>query len=161
MADKKFILPLSIIGSADVRRLLRELKTIDDYLNQAAIRGSGMKVALPKVSKSLQDLADDNKHNLLYVDDRKVLRTQLETLEEKAPVIHMSFASEPSGTFINKMITWLRREIHPEVLLQVGLQPTIAAGCIVRTPSKYYDFSLRKQFDEQRPLLLQQLKETA
>jgi len=37
------------------------------------------------------------------------------------------------------------------------LQPTIAAGCIVRTPNKVFDFSLRERFADAEGLLLQAL----
>ena len=50
-------------------------------------------------------------------------------------------------------MTWLRREIHPLVLMTVGLQPNIGAGCIVRTTNKYFDFSLRQDFANKRDLL--------
>jgi hypothetical protein len=66
----------------------------------------------------------------------------------------MSFASDPSAVFTVKIVIWLRTNIHPYLLLQVGLEPRIAAGCIVRTPNKQYDFSLRRHFTDQREQLI-------
>ena len=51
-------------------------------------------------------------------------------------------------------MAWLRREIHPVVLLTVGLQPSIGAGCIVRSTNKQFDFSLREDFLKKHDLLM-------
>jgi F0F1-type ATP synthase delta subunit len=67
----------------------------------------------------------------------------------------MSFASEASPKALDKIVAWLRSNIHPQTLLQVGLQPTIAAGCIVRTTNRVFDLSLRTHLREQEPYLTQ------
>jgi F0F1-type ATP synthase delta subunit len=59
----------------------------------------------------------------------------------------MSFASEPSAKSLGTLVDWLRTNIHPQVVVSVGIQPSIAAGCIVRTPNRQYDFSLRQSLD--------------
>ncbi|HYH36035.1 MAG TPA: hypothetical protein VD706_00875, partial [Candidatus Saccharimonadales bacterium] len=78
--------------------------------------------------------------------------------KQRSPVLHISFSADPSPTFTEKLMTWLREEIHPLVLLSVGLQPTIGAGCIVRTTNKQFDLSLREDFLKKRELLLSQLR---
>jgi hypothetical protein len=75
--------------------------------------------------------------------------------------MHISFSADPSPVFTDKLMTWLRREIHPFVLLTVGLQPNIGAGCIVRTTNKQFDLSLRQDFKAKRDLLLEQLTKAA
>jgi hypothetical protein len=92
---------------------------------------------------------------LLQPDDRKQLHAFLTGVEHTAPTIHMSFASDPSSAFTAKVVMWLRSNIHPHTLLQVGLQPTIAAGTIVRTDNHVFDFSLRQRFAATEALLLQ------
>ncbi len=56
-------------------------------------------------------------------------------------------------------MTWLRQNIHPYVMVTVGVQPTIAAGCIVRSTNKYFDFSLRENFAGNRDILLNAISE--
>jgi F0F1-type ATP synthase delta subunit len=70
----------------------------------------------------------------------------------------MSFAADPSASFSAKIVGWLRANIHPLSLLEIGLQPTIAAGCIVRTTNKVFDLSLRNRFSEHTELLLKSLR---
>lgn len=150
-------LPVLVFGIVEVRRLKRELEALDEFIHQAEIRDSGKQASLPRVSRLLDALAGDNNLNLLQVETRNLLKDFLTSIEQTAPTITISFASDPSASFTAKIVTWLRGNIHPQALLQIGLQPTIAAGCVVRTANKSFDFSLRERFSEQRPMLLEAL----
>jgi len=150
-------LPTLIFGPVEIHRLQRELETLEDFMQQASIREPGKQPNLPRTSRLLEALAGNNALNLLQPADCAKLKQFLEAVEAKAPVIHMSFAADPSATFTAKIVAWLRTNIHPYALLQLGLQPTLAAGCIVRTPNKAFDFSLRNRFDEKRQILLSSL----
>lgn len=152
-AARRLELPTLIFGPVEVRRLQRELESLDDYIEQAAIRDAGKQPALPKTSRLLDALANNNNLNLLVEADRSKLKTFLKKVEEKAPTIHISFAADPSSAFTAKIVAWLRMNIHPYALLSLGLQPDIAAGCVVRTRNKAFDFSLRNRFAEQHQLL--------
>jgi F0F1-type ATP synthase delta subunit len=74
---------------------------------------------------------------------------------ENAPSFHVSFAVEPSPRALEKILVWLRENIHPQVLVQVGLQPAIAAGCVMRAANKVFDMSLRSNLKEQSGYLTQ------
>src|SRR5690606_10854194 len=78
--------------------------------------------------------------------------------KSKAPVIHISFPSEASPAFIAKILEWFRTEVHPHVVLHVGLQPELAAGCVVRTTNRMFDFSLRKRFEQSKKKLLESIE---
>ena len=112
---------------------------------------------LPKTSKLMDQLVHVNRLNLLKDDDRAGLKRFLEDVKKRSPVMHISFSADPSTGFLDKLMAWLRREIHPSVLLTIGLQPNIGAGCIVRTTNKQFDFSLRQDFANKRGLLLQHI----
>jgi F0F1-type ATP synthase delta subunit len=84
----------------------------------------------------------------------------LTLLLQKAPVMHMSFASEPSGAFMNKLIVWLRANMHPQMFVSVGLQPSIAAGCIVRTANRQFDFSLRQALEDQKETFIKSISDS-
>ncbi len=159
MAREQFVLPKQVFGVIEVRRLSRELEAVDEYLHQASLREGGSKQGnLPKVSRLLDATASENHLNLLQSDDRKQLAEALSKTLEQAPVVHMSFASDPSAAFLEKVVGWLRENIHPLVLIRLGLQPSIAAGCVLRTANRSFDFSLRHRFTEQRDLLLYSLE---
>jgi hypothetical protein len=157
--QKEFGLPLLVVGPADVARLMRELESLDDYLHQASLRaGGGEAPKLPKTSRMLDDFASTNELNFLHEAERQKAKQYLEDTLKSAPVLAMSFATDPSSAFVGKIIAWLRENIDHRVLLKIGLQPSIAAGCTLRTPNKYYDFSLREHFAQQRPILVERLK---
>lgn len=150
-------LPVAVTGPVEIGRLNRELNALDEFLSQAAIRRPGAPMSLPRTSKLLEELALANKLNLLVEKDRHHLVRFMDELKSNAPVMHISFAVDPSPAFLRKLVDWLRKEVHPLVLVTIGLQPSIAAGCIIRTPNKYFDFSLRQHFNENRGVLIDRI----
>jgi hypothetical protein len=102
-----------------------------------------------------------NKLNLLHEDDRTALKNFLNSIRTEAPILHISFGADPQPRFVEKLMVYLRGEIHPLALLTIGLQPNIGAGCIVRTTNKYFDFSLGKRLSEQNELLISKIREGA
>jgi hypothetical protein len=149
-------LPYSISNRSDVGRLRREL----DVMEAAMQRKTARKDEKPlPFSPLLNDLSDQNKLNLLKAEDRATLKAFLDEVHQKEPTLHFSFSTNPSPRFLANLIAWLRKEIDPFVLLQIGLEPALGAGCVVRTTNKYFDLSLRHYFEKQRDLLLTKLKE--
>jgi len=158
---QSLVLPSTVTGLTDVNRLQRESETLDEYIRQAVLRKGVHATELPKIPVMLDDIATTNHLNLLLESDRKKLADFLTRLQTAAPVVHMSFASEPSTEFTAKIVMWLRQNIHPLLLVQVGLQPSLAAGCTLRTTNKVFDFSLRQHFVRHRQLLVDALTKLA
>lgn len=150
-------LPALVVGSIEVVRLLKELETIDNALLSHTLRKQGSGANMLKTSRLMDQVVHINQLNLLQKTDRQRLARFLESIRKQAPVLHISFSADPPPSFMEKLVAWLRREIHPQVLVTVGVQPTIAAGCIVRSTNKYFDFSLRQGFTAKRDLLIKQL----
>jgi len=151
-------LPINVTGRMDVGRLVREVEALDNFLEQASVRKPGTPMQMPKTSKLLDEMIEHNKVNALVEDDRRRLLQFLITVRAKAPILHMSFSSDPPPMFTQKLVAWLRDNVHPLVLLQVGLQPNIGAGCVVRTTNKYFDLSLKQHFAKQHPLLMAKIR---
>lgn len=147
-------LPEAVISKIDVARLMRELNSLDDFLVQASIRPPGTSTQPPRLTRSLELVAKDNKYNLLDKDHRRQLQAQLNLIMGQSPQVHISFAAEPSIAALNRIVGWFRSNIHPQTLLQVGLQPTIGAGCLVRTPNLMFDISLRAYLKQEEPYLV-------
>lgn len=160
MADQ-LLLPVTVVGKPDVIRLIREVEGIDDFLQQAKVRKGGQSLQLPKTSQQLEDLASANNLNLLQDQDRIVVAKALKSVLDNAPTMHISFASNPSVKFMERITAWFRQEIGPGTLIEVGLQPNIAAGFTLRTTSKYFDMSLRKTLVSKEDSLLEKLRSSA
>lgn len=155
------VLPLQVVTRSDLGRMLREAEAIEDFLHQAAIRKAGTALQLPRTTQSLQEFLTANNLNLLQPADRQFVISELQKVYGQGPVLHMSFSVDPSTLFLQKLISWLRQQIHPQIILQIGLQPNQGAGCIVRTTNKYFDLSLRQRFTDKRDLLVSMLAQTA
>lgn len=154
----KLVLPPGVVSAADVNRLIRELASLNDYFLSSAARKGGTAVQPPRVTRILNDIATAGKYNLLDEKERQNLVSEIKTIQTSAPLIHISFASEPSPSALGQILVWLRTNIHPYTLLQVGLQPTISAGCVLRTPNKVFDMSLRSYLDNQKGYLVELVK---
>jgi F0F1-type ATP synthase delta subunit len=148
-------LPNNVVSQVDVARVLREINSLNDFFAGAAKRQSGTPMQLPKLTHLLDQVASDNNLNLLEEVHRRLLADQLNLVLGKAPLLHISFAAEPSPKSLERILVWFRTNIHPQALLQVGLQPTIAAGCMLRTSNKLFDMSLRSYLKVQEPYLVQ------
>lgn len=158
MSENILVLPEGVVGRVDAGRLLREVEILDQFLEQTAVRQHDANVQLPRTSRLLDEILATNKLNALEPADRNRLLSFLTNVRSKAPMIHMSFSADPSPRFIQAIVTWLRREVHPLALVQIGLQPNIGAGCIVRTTNKQFDFSLKQYFKSQREVLIYKLR---
>ncbi|HSX33625.1 MAG TPA: hypothetical protein VLF91_04795 [Candidatus Saccharimonadales bacterium] len=148
-------LPALVFGAPEVRRLRREVELLDEFMRQSGLRAPGTQPKLPRLSRLCEAMAAENNMNLLLPEHRTAMTTLLTSIETGAPRVHMSFAADPSSAFTSRMVAWLRQNVHPFTLLDIGLQPSIAAGCIVRTTNKQFDFSLRERFTGSVPLLMQ------
>lgn len=150
-----FKLPLSVVGQSDINRLFRELDSLDDFFISSTARKAGTPVKPPRITYLLEQIARDNKINLIEEPQREQLRQNLQQILKTAPVVHISFAAEPTPRIIDNVLGWLRTNIDSRVLLQVGLQPTIAAGCVLRTPNQIFDMSLRQHLKKQENYLVE------
>lgn len=154
----KLILVDNIIGKHEIAGLLREIQALDEFLMQASIRQPGTPMKMPVLGRLLDEMVQANNLNLLNASDRKVLTDFLNLMSQTAPLLHMSFAIDPSPLLLKKLIAWVRQNIHPNAILQIGLHPNIGAGCVLRTTNKYFDLSLKQKFTDQRDLLMKQLQ---
>jgi hypothetical protein len=131
-------LPLMVVSPVDVGRLIRELETIDNWYLQAKLTNPQALNSQVKTSTAMEQTLSLNKWDVSIEANRKELRVYLDQIKKDAPIMHMSFSADPSTPFLDKLMSWLRREINPSILLTVGLQPNIGAGCIIRSTNKYF-----------------------
>ena len=150
-------LPKDLIGKGDVHRILREINALNDFFVGAKARQPGSSVQMPKTSRTLETMAAENGLNLFEESVRQQLYKTLDVLSESAPSMHISFASEPSPKALEPILSWLRENIHPQILLSVGYQPSIAAGCVLRSTNKIFDMSMGAHLQRQTPLLMKLL----
>lgn len=149
-----FVLPAQLSGKTDINHLLRELEKLEETL----VASKSNNAAPPKASTMLDQIVTANGYNLLEQTNRRHLVEQLTKIRDRAPLLHISFATEPSPKVTETVLSWLRSNVHRYALLQIGLEPAIAAGCVLRTPNKIFDMSLGASLQKQTPYLLALLK---
>jgi F0F1-type ATP synthase delta subunit len=147
-------LPTAVVGQTDLNRVLREIGALDDFFLSAAARTAGTSITPPRITYMLQQLARENQANLMEAGHREALKRSLNETLKAAPVLHISFATEPPPRITDSILSWLRSNVHPHALLVIGLQPTIAAGCVLRTNNKIFDMSLRSHLHKQEDYMV-------
>lgn len=155
----ELVLPIAVVSPTDIARLSKELDALDEFFRQSAIRSGGAPQTAPSYSRLLDEVVIANKLNLLQEADRDGLKESFQDLLIHAPILHISFSADPPGAYVQKIVDWLRDNVQSNILVRVGLQPNIGAGCVVRTTNKSFDFSLRKFFESKHEFFMEKLHE--
>jgi F0F1-type ATP synthase delta subunit len=150
-------LPTAIASRQDITNVHRELRLFDDAAMQSVMRHENP-VKYSPISAKLRSLVQQNQIDLRDDGARKKLLSSLDALKNSAPTIHISFPNEPTPEALQKLVSWLRKEIDPRIVIRVGVQPTLAAGVMVRTPNHQFDFSLRQHLHKNRDKLIEVLR---
>jgi len=152
-------LPPSIVSPTDLHHIDRELEKLQDLATQDSIRSTATTISSSAPSQMLSDFAALNALNLQDGPSRDRLVQAIKQMLQSTPILHISFAADPSADFLVQFITKLRTILHPYVLVRIGLDPSIGAGCIVRSTNKQFDFSFRRHFSDRRETLLAMLQQ--
>lgn len=144
-------LPDTIASPLELGKVQRELFALDEFLD-ATKHAAGK---LPFTSSSLQKIAKEAGLNMLQADDRAQLIKRLNFVRRTAPTVQISFPSDPSVRALRILVRWFRENGHPNTLITVGVQPNLAGGCVVRTATKEFDFSLQQLLKANRQFLAQ------
>ena len=156
--DIIYALPSALISRADLARLVREVESVDSNLETQKVKGHGeVAYRMPTMSQGLSDFLAINKLDMADDKGRVKIKEQLAKLKDKAPVIHMTFATVADPESLQDLVAWIRKELHPQALVSVGLQPSLVAGVYMRTPNHVYDFSMRNLMKGKRDVLVQEI----
>ena len=146
-------LPMVIATKADLVNVLRNLEEVlDTYVENSVRSQEGVDfISRSDVSSNLAALVQANQLKV-EVATLKALQTWLTRLKDHAPMVRFTFASDPTPEFLGQIVSWLRQSSGQFVLIRYGIQPAIAAGCLLYTPAHRYDFSLRSKILKNGPV---------
>ncbi len=155
-----YILPAVLIGRADLARLAREVEAVENDLESQKVRASAGATGyhMSTVSRLLIDFVTLNKIEVASDKALVGLKEDLRLMKDKAPILHMTFATDADEEFLQQLVQWVRAEIHPHALIDVGLQPRIIGGVHVRTPNQVHDFSVRALLKGKRSIIVRELE---
>ena len=69
-----------------------------------------------------------------------------------------TFASEADRESLGQLALWLRTSVHPQAVIDVGLQPGLVAGVYLRTANRVFDLSLKGALKQGRGILASDLE---
>lgn len=155
-----FVLPGNVVTQIDVSRLVREMERVDNELTASSVRKKAgvAEAAKPALSSQLADFLAQNKLSIEGSRERDNLIKQVRLLKDKVPVIHMTFAVTADGESLEKLVAWVRGTVHPQAVIEIGLQPDLIAGVYIRTPNHVHDFSWRALLKGKHDLLVKELE---
>jgi F0F1-type ATP synthase delta subunit len=156
---KPLTFPPALVGRSDLSRLLRELEALDNELESQKARSHGKTDGyhIPNMSRALNDFLEINKIDIANDHVRMDIRSQMRKLKDHAPVVHMTFATETDPESMQKIVDWIRKELHPQALISVGLQPSLVGGVYIRTPNHVHDLSIRAHMRDSREVIVKAL----
>ena len=139
-------LPDTVATKSQLLRLIHEVEKIQDEALQGHVRKeqTGKEFVVSQPSSSLESILEAMGRQLT-MESLKEARAWLQSIRENAPTVRVVFSSEPERAITTKVVRWFRDSTGLPVLLRVGVQPSIAGGCVVYTPNHRYDFTLRHQ----------------
>ncbi len=154
---QQLILPPSLVTRLDMSRLVSEVEQLDADMTSIIARSkSGVKTEVsPVLSDQLTDFLAANQIAIADQSQRRLLITSLRKLKDQAPVVHMTFATTADQDSLSQIADWLRRSVHPQCLLVVGLQPGLISGAYIRTTNQVHDLSVRAKLADSRHLLVE------
>ena len=156
----EFLLPMSIVSKGDISRLTNEVERVDNELTEDSVRekvGSNER-AEPVMTDQLREFLSLNNLKLESGHDRAELIKEMRLLKENAQVIHMTFAVPADGESLQQIAKWFRESVHPQTVIDVGLQPGLIAGAYVRTTNHVHDMSLRAALKSGHEVLIKELE---
>lgn len=155
-----FALPPNVVSRIDVSHLVAEAERVDNEMTSAAVRAKtgATEQETIMMSRQLADFLALNGLALGGSNERSQLIKQMRLLKDNVPVMHMTFAVEADVESLGKLALWLRGSVHPQAVIDVGLQPALIAGVYLRTPNHVHDMSLRAIFDGHRGDLVKELE---
>lgn len=155
-----FVVPASLVTKLDVSRLVSEVEKVDNEMTGAEVRSKtgAPQTPPPTFSEQLTEFLNQNQLKLEDSQERSHLVKQLRELKDKVPIIHMTFSVTADRDSLQQLAQWLRSSVHPQAVIDVGLQPALVAGVYLRTPNHVHDLSLRAKLDGSRDLLEKELE---
>ncbi len=156
----EMILPASVVSKLDVARLVREVEQLDRDLTTIAARAKvGQSTEWqPILSSQLSDLLAHNPLDLASAPQRQAFLQRLRRAKDNVPVIHMTFATTADQQSLQELVAWLRRSVHPQAVIAIGLQPDLVGGVYLRTTNHVHDLSVRAQLAGHRDIIAREVE---
>lgn len=149
----KFELPAIISSTQDLSNLIIEIGGYARWFAKDAIRrrvstkkrkkhSNDEPVLSSAASEVIRNWSSSNPMTSLSLN--KLVKT-LEKSKASASVIAITLAAPPTNEVKTKLVAWCRKNIAPDVMVSFNFNTTILGGMVVRSGSRIFDWSFKRQ----------------
>ena len=148
----KLALPASVSSLQDVTSLLLEIKEYSRWFAHESIKkrvNATHASEPPAMSKAAEDLlrAANAKASLTRADIDQLI-TMLDHYRTTAPTLTITLAAPPTASVKATLVNWCRENIAPHILVNFQFNSPLLGGMVVRSGSRVFDWSFRRQLLE-------------
>ncbi len=153
-------LPLSLSSSDQLGELSWEIERRLSAQQQVALQQSvtGQANVASNVTQASSVLLEVAKLSGINVDDPaalEALKSEIAQIRESVPTLHMLVATYPTQDVKDRIVNWLRSEIHEHAMCRFVVRGDLGGGYILRTRSREYDMSFRGRLLANKPKLVE------
>jgi len=139
---------------SDVNNLARTLEEKNIFLNELDILANALFASDPGafdtvLNKSVRaKTAGFIKQRLAEGEEKQALVSSLKKFVDRAKIIKITLAFEPREETLDKLFSWVMKNIGLGAIMDVSYDESIVGGAIVAVDGKYRDLSLKKRINE-------------
>lgn len=139
----------SVASRQDLKALTLEIRKYADWFSRASVKlhfSVDNSPAAPALSPAAINIVKawegDKPLTQKSLDD---LIAALEDFGDTAPHITITLGATPPGEIRNLLVAWCRKNVDPNLLVDIRFNSTLLGGIVVRYGSHVYDWSFRRQ----------------
>ncbi len=145
----KLKLPDGVSSPGDLADLIQETQTYVRWFVHESIKkrvvtkySADTPLKSPYVAELLRDWHGGKQPTRQSLDD---LLATLKTYQNTAPNLTITLAAPPTSGIKTTLVGWCRSNIAPHVLVSFQFNSALLGGMIVRSGSRVFDWSFRRQ----------------
>jgi hypothetical protein len=145
-------LPDSICSQQDVKNLLLEVREYARWYAHNAIKKrlrlktKRKLVEQPALSPAASELIHDwSIKKPLSLQSLDELIAALDAFKDTSPSLTIILAAPPTNGLKKTLVSWCRKNIAPDLLINFQFNSTLLGGMVVRSGSRVFDWSFRRQ----------------
>lgn len=151
-------LPSQLYSTRQLDGLVLEMSQYADFLRSAAITQIVANGAAPTEEPSWSAIVPlviraAGITDPMSAEDLDNLVLVLKDLQQTAPSCNLTLAAVPNQLHMQRIVTWFRQNIDPNMLISFEVNRAVLGGVVVRAGSHIYDYSWRKQLLAKKDLI--------
>jgi hypothetical protein len=135
----------SVSSEQDLAGLVVEIHDCIKWLTHEAVKkkaGNNEIASPPNMSEAAAALIHQYGASQEKLDE---LIHELELLQRNAKIITITLAAYPTSTISQSLVSWCRKEIAEDVLVNFDFNRALLGGMVVRAGSRVFDWSFRRK----------------